>query len=94
MDDGDSVLITGGGLTGCCYFDYVERYNMDGLVETLPSLKVPRWYHACTKYQVRSNIAKKTPTNTEFLKANFFSSEFRWQEGLPGGRRLHYWRTG
>ena len=88
MDDGDSVLITGGGLTGCCYFDYVERYNMDGLVETLPSLKVARWYHACTKYQVRSNIAKIILTNREFL---FSTKGFNFFIRIQMARRFTWW---
>ena len=50
IDDGDTVLIIGGSVTGCCYYRDVERYNAVGLVETLPSLVINRNNHACTKY--------------------------------------------
>ena len=73
MDDGDSVLISGGGLTSCCYFDYVERYNMYGLVETLPSLRVARWFHACTKYQVHLQQCKNNSDEYRVSKTFLFA---------------------
>ena len=48
----DEVIITGGSDTGnkLDNVDIVSRYNKDGWVEDLPSLKVGRNNHGCSHY--------------------------------------------
>ena len=46
INDGTSVILTGGQYTQSDVF----RYDKDGFVEKLPSLNIGRWTHACASY--------------------------------------------
>lgn len=50
IDDGNTVLVIGGSVSGCCYKGDVERFESTGKVETLPSLNINRNHHNCAKY--------------------------------------------
>ena len=51
IDEGDSALLIAGSRSGCCYFKTVERFDITGLLETLPSLNMARASLGCGKYQ-------------------------------------------
>ena len=51
---GDEVIITGGSYT----WKTVSRYNKDGWVEDLPSLKVGRSSHGCTQYSIGEDLVR------------------------------------
>jgi len=52
ITDGASIVVTGGYTRG----KTVERYNLEGLIETLPDLLESRFYHGCGVYTDQSNI--------------------------------------
>ena len=53
---GDEVVLTGGFRDATYYGEYgrvvprVARYNRDGFVETMPSLRTGRYNHGCTSF--------------------------------------------
>lgn len=53
ITDGSSVILTGAGSSGAR--NSVQRYNLQGLVETLPDMIEDRYYHACGMYIDKSN---------------------------------------
>jgi len=52
IPDKDSVILTGGITGGVGETTLVERYNLQGLVEKLPSLNEARYKHGCGSYTV------------------------------------------
>ena len=46
----DDVIITGGGVTRKVNRKIVSRYNKNGWVEDLPSLRVGRGGHGCAQF--------------------------------------------
>ena len=52
IKDENTVVLIGGYLDGVGDTSLVTRYDLTGLVETLPDLLTKRSGHACTNYRV------------------------------------------
>ena len=68
IDDGDTALLLGGARTGYYYYNTVQRFDITGLLETLPSLNLARTDLACGKYQnSEGEKVRRTPSSDHFM---------------------------
>ena len=68
IDDGDIALLLAGSRTGSGYYNTVERFDITGLLETLPSLNLARTDLACGKYKnSEGEKVRRTPSSDHFM---------------------------
>ena len=79
VTNGNSASATGGSSNNN-YLDTVTRYNMDGYVETLPSLLLGRVYHGCASF-IQNDMKER---NFKYLH-NHFTFLFRFSSSLVDG---------
>jgi len=94
----DSFLLTGGDYSST-YYSNVERYNIQGYVESLPSMFYPRSRHACgAYYQSNSQVlvaAGGSATDYESLDSAevLLEGATSWVIVSPLPRKLSYMRN-
>ena len=55
INDGDSVLVTGGFVEGFGVSKRTHRYNRSGWIESLDDLNFKRYDHGCADFINRNN---------------------------------------
>ena len=81
INEGDSVVITGGWAPGVEGDKRVSRYNRTGWVEDLPNLLTGNRYHACGTY-TNSNNQKVKVFHSFYFNFNFLFRSFWLLEEL------------